>query len=502
MSEYLFPYKYNDPIDDIISRYKFIDIYYKFIADTSVLNRDDNMCLYLQAEYLKSYRLHLTNLNQYAPKYFMTLLKGNCFMYSLYIFTLIFIREGNDKKLIPDYNDWCNSRYEPNIPAIIIGPRDSTSYNIEPEEKYKVLLQPFNISDIVQYNTLAHTQYGNAISKQIDSHLVDRPNVYYKSLNESEAYTLCCDSKYLELEDTNTLYMNIQSLSVSVSDNMEKNIKHGYIEKIPARPTTLYNIKATFSSYNTLEIKRMFISDNAYSTPLNALNKVYVVFDGVNVLTNYTDEVSSTFKSLRFSGKFNKVNDGYEFLSDVGRLSYNPKNINLDYVKVYITDVPGGTSTIVNNKYTYDITKNNIFNRIMYTDNYISDGLHDNMCYVRVFKYEHNILSLMPDDDEIYDINTLVTISADVPMNRCKYYKNVLKVPDYTTDMMMIYSAGINLPYGEVKLVNSSGTINSYSYPINASIILLSDIRDEILTDTTFKLYFTAIRILLNLSFK
>lgn len=299
-------------------------------------------------------------------------------LYQKYYYLICFIKFVADKLTdsqfqanykMTDINNWVNSRRDPNIEYIIVGPTDNTVFDINFEQHYAALISSStSMSDIVRYQQLTTAQTTSNDVLNIFSFLQHNPNTYYKNPDEAKKYTLNIDSSKDVIvgidKDNNLLF---DCAYVNFGDTTESN-DAGRLDEIQnLNPTAdmdsriaTKKIERIFQMYSRVKVLECVIAPDAFITSLDIFPKVFIVFQGVLCSErNIYNTVENNY--FKIGGCFKRTSRGYEFQQDVNAITYKTAKTRVSGFRIFISLDPNTRNVIMPNEFPLKFTKFNVY---------------------------------------------------------------------------------------------------------------------------------------------
>lgn len=359
--------------DAKLSKFPFLSnkfIYKKVIDDARVIPDDivikNRMDEYFSPRFYKN----VHRLYQNAPLYFDYLFSSEGIteqrhkQYSIYIYTLCLIEyvmkhyTSNDFKLINGhqlYYDWALPKYSEHISYIIKGPLSkSSSIKIDFKKHYASIMNPSNVEgDMTPVLQLASLQNLDARLTQLFTFLSKMNNAYDKLKDEARTYNLIIRSLHARCYNEPTLNDTfVVDLRGSDFGNTTDALHGGAkmdtvvtgIADISSR-LSIHKLQELFSNYSRFRIVSLTVDSSLYTIPLDGVNTVNVVFQGIQLATrsvtvigdnNSDPTVNPT--NLTTIGTFthNPINHTYEFTSLVDTNTYDVTKVRVTDARIYL----------------------------------------------------------------------------------------------------------------------------------------------------------------------
>lgn len=331
--------------------------------------------------YLTKLTPNLNNIYVNAPAFFEKNFINDPMgfeLYQKYYYLICFIKFVADKLTdaqfqanykMTEINAWVNSRRDPNIDYIIVGPTENTVFDINFEEHYSALISSStSMADIVRYQQLTTAQTTSDDILNILTFLQRNPNTYYKNPDEAKKYTLNIDSSrdvIISIDKDNNLLFDCGY--VNFGDTTESN-DAGRIDEIhnmnpvadmDSRIATK-KIERIFQMYSRVKVLECVISPDAFITSLDIFPKVFIVFQGVLCSErNIYNTIENNY--FKIGGCFKRTNRGYEFQQDVNAITYKTAKTRVSGFKIFISLDPNARNVIMPNEYPLKFTKFNVY---------------------------------------------------------------------------------------------------------------------------------------------
>ena len=268
-----------------------------------------------------------------------------------------------------EINAWVNSRRDPNIDYIIVGPTENTVFDINFEEHYSALISSStSMADIVRYQQLTTAQTTSDDVLNILSFLQRNPNTYFKNPDEAKKYTLNIDSSrdvIVSIDKDNNLLFDCGY--VNFGDTTESN-DAGRLDEIQnLNPTAdmdsriaTKKIERIFQMYSRVKVLECVIAPDAFITSLDIFPKVFIVFQGVLCSErNIYNTIENNY--FKIGGCFKRTNRGYEFQQDVNAITYKTAKTRVSGFKIFISLDPNARNVIMPNEFPLKFTKFNVY---------------------------------------------------------------------------------------------------------------------------------------------
>lgn len=268
-----------------------------------------------------------------------------------------------------DINAWVNSRRDPNIDYIIVGPTENTVFDINFEQHYSALISSStSMADIVRYQQLTTAQTTSDDVLNILSFLQRNPNTYFKNPDEAKKYTLNIDSSrdvIIGIDKDNNLLFDCGY--VNFGDTTESN-DAGRLDEIQnLNPTAdmdsriaTKKIERIFQMYSRVKVLECVVAPDAFITSLDIFPKVFIVFQGVLCSErNIYNTIENNY--FKIGGCFKRTNRGYEFQQDVNAITYKTAKTRVSGFKIFISLDPNARNVIMPNEFPLKFTKFNVY---------------------------------------------------------------------------------------------------------------------------------------------
>jgi hypothetical protein len=289
--------------------------------------------------YKQAIENNVYNLYRNSPSFYAQHIKPNAegfVNYQMFIYLMVFIdhvyhnRHSEDKELYPEeVVGWAMKRYNSDTQYYITGPTSQTNYRVEFKQIYISLISPSNtmetISDYLQLMSIENVASN---INEVDNRLRMRDNAYDKLNNENQCFRMSVVAN--GVEDNNRMFFEFSFNGNTKDANIEHHINDDIGKDAEVIPKTdLQKFTAVLRSYNTISVDSLLINKFAYQTPLDAFDKVYLVFSDIigEALTNIEVDQHSV-SSFTIPGKFVLNTTHYEFVPD-HPICYKSKSVNV-----------------------------------------------------------------------------------------------------------------------------------------------------------------------------
>ena len=450
--------------------------------------------------YVNKLDTNMHNIYTNAPAFFTTHFLEDPIgfeIYQKYYYLICFIKLISDKLTdeqfqasynLSDINAWVNSRRDPNIDYIIIGPTENTVFDINYEEHYAALISSSTrMSDIVRYQQLTTAQTTSKDVLGIMQFLQHNPNVYYKNPDEAKKYTVNIDSArdvIMSIDANKNLIFDCGYVDFGDTREQDVAAKMDDID-ITVKPAEVESRIATkkmeriFQQYSRIRIAECVVHDHVFITSLDIFPKVFIVFQGVSCgERNIYNTVTNN--DLKIGGHFKRTNRGYEFIQDTDAVTYKSSKTRVSMFRIFISIDPSTTNVIIPSETPISFHKTNIYQHPYAVNEYKT--VSDDQYMVRLPVQQRSIWHEDENATDVYMIQKL--IEAGVQNASEVYYKavNEHRLQSLLMDKHITYERKYNVqtiptPMDIAYIDTKTGTINGRGFDIDVN-------GDIVFTDT------------------
>lgn len=510
-----------DSVMDVATRFPKLNIeeplliYDQIIVDARTLPNITQLANLVSDVYVSKLATNLDNIYNNAPRFFAENFVNSTVgfgIYQKYFYLLTFIQyveeHGTDENMlrmngIDNVIAWVNTRRDPNIAYIIVGPTDNTDFNHNYVEHYNTLISAStSMEQITAYQQLTTSQTTSTDVLRILSFIMTNPNVYTKTPNEASKYTININSAsgsatgvMVTTDSKNNLLFDCGY--VNLGDTTEQTINARYDNLGDVQQSTeIDSVIATkkleriFNMYSRVKILELVIADGTFVTSLDAFSKVFVVFQGVQCSERMMyNSVENNY--LKIGGSFEKTSRGYEFRQDVDAVTYRSTRTKVTGFKLYISLDPVNENIIIPNEYVISVTSDDIYQHPVATNN-IYSSTENTKVLLPTASTESTLTTTSTGItiDTLFAIDTTVN-ETSVESIDCETYLNSIDEPRLTENSsietriaeLQVYVTTVEtlIAYTSTLCNNAGNNSNSVMVALNTSLTtLLANINEYI----------------------
>jgi hypothetical protein len=307
----------------------FETIYSKVLKDIAILPESSEIKTVLsQAYWDEAMGKNLRNIYLNSPSFFIAVGKDFLLYQKFFCLILLINAINSNSRLlgIEVLGNWAIVRRNPNIPYMISGPLENTTYEIDFKTLYHDIIIPSAGSQILGYQELVTLQSVEADVREIGDSIKNSLNVYNKTPNLLRAYNLEIDAwKYCVIKGNKLVLKELPIGDVCLTEINQESASTS--DSIISR-LLINKIKKLFQEYDRIRVKSCLISKSFYS--LVVPSSSYLIFEGIRCgeRTNLPEE------ELKFQGLFNDLGDNYEFKTITDYTTYVKQYVAISEISI------------------------------------------------------------------------------------------------------------------------------------------------------------------------